>query len=95
MEIDKSLTLIQSVKSLIDKELPLVSNLANLSRLFFEYFKTRGMGACDKSPYFFRKNVCGLKKIATFVVKNFYCCRCFRNGKVRVVVGPPFFVYYA
>ena len=39
MEIDKSLTLIQSVKSLIDKELPLVSNLANLSRLFFEYFK--------------------------------------------------------
>ena len=40
MEIDKSLTLIQSVKSLIDKELPLVSNLANLSRLFFEYFKT-------------------------------------------------------
>ena len=39
MEIDKSLTLIQSVKAVIDKELPLVSNLANLSRLFFEYFK--------------------------------------------------------
>ena len=39
MEIDRSLSLIQSVKALIDKKLPLVSNLSNLSRLFFEHFE--------------------------------------------------------
>lgn len=39
MEIDSSLPLEKVLSSLIDIDLPLVSNLSNLSRFLFDYFK--------------------------------------------------------
>lgn len=39
MEIDRNASLRSSVIAIIDKDLPLVSNLSNLSSLFYSYFK--------------------------------------------------------
>lgn len=38
MEIDNKLSLIKKVEAIIDKDIPLISNLANLSRIIFEHF---------------------------------------------------------